>query len=597
MMNKRIISILLALLMAMSCVTAIAENARHERVYAVVGADGTVQSLTDSIRLENPEGLDVLNDSTLLTGIENVGGDETFALDGQTLTWQAKGKDITYQGTSDKPLPVTPEISATLDGQEVPVSQLKDKAGEVMLTVSYSQPEALPHLAASVLLLPETGVSDLTVENGTVLSLSGRQAVLGWAVPGANDTLKLPSRFTVRFQGDHAELGWMMTFASADPIQKAWREIDSRMDFDPQAELNDVVALLTALQNGEPLPEVTGKASELPGKINALNDGLADLNSGAQTLAAGAAELDSGLAALSANSEALNDGADDIFSAILETANQQLAASGLAEAGIEVPELTPDNYADTLTALIAQFDSETVLAAARPQVEAVVRPQVEANKEQIHGAVADEVRAQVLGQVLAEAGMDMDAETYASAVEAGQVDEAARQQVQAAVDAQMETDAVKELIEAKTAEQIEKLVSDNTDQALATDETVAAKLAQAQAAHDTLQGLLDRLNGVNTFVTGLKTYTAGVDQAASGASDLSVGAAALHDSGTDALQTKITDAEKEAAEKLLPILNGDVSTVLEAYNQLAGQAGTAGYDLRDEAWDTTTLYVIRTDFN
>ena len=569
-MNKRIISILLALLMAMSCVTAIAENARHERVYAVVGADGTVQSLTDSIRLENPEGLDVLSDSTLLTGIENVGGEETFALDGQTLTWQAKGKDITYQGTSDKPLPVTPEISATLDGQEVPVSQLKDKA---------------------------TGVSDLTVENGTVLSLSGRQAVLGWAVPGANDALKLPSRFTVRFQGDHAELGWMMTFASADPIQKAWREIDSRMDFDPQAELNDVVALLTALQNGDPLPEVTGKASELPGKINALNDGLADLNSGAQTLAAGAAELDSGLAALSANSEALNDGADDIFSAILETANQQLAASGLAEAGIEVPELTPDNYADTLTALIAQFDSETVLAAARPQVEAVVRPQVEANEEQIRGAVTEAVRAQVLGQVLAEAGMDMDAEAYASAVEAGQVDEAAQQQVQAAVDAQMETDAVKELIEAKTAEQIEQLVSDNTDQALATDETVAAKLAQAQEAHDTLQSLLDRLNGVNTFVSGLKTYTAGVDQAASGASDLSVGAAALHDSGTDALQTTITDAEKEAAEKLLPILNGDVSTVLEAYNQLAGQTQVAGYDLRDEAWDTTTLYVIRTDFN
>ena len=67
--------------------------------------------------------------------------------------------------------------------------------------------------------------------------------------------------------------------------------------------------------------------------------------------------------------------------------------------------------------------------------------------------------------------------------------------------------------------------------------------------------------------------------------------------GTDALQAKITDAEKEAAEKLLPILNGDVSTVLEAYNQLAGQTQAAGYDLRDEAWDTTTLYVIRTDFN
>ena len=84
-MSKRIISGLIALVMATSCAAAFAENVRHERVYAVVGADGTVRSLTDSIRLENPEKLDVLTDSTMLTGIENVGGDEAFTLEGQTL--------------------------------------------------------------------------------------------------------------------------------------------------------------------------------------------------------------------------------------------------------------------------------------------------------------------------------------------------------------------------------------------------------------------------------------------------------------------------------------------------------------------------------
>ena len=343
-MSKRIIAVLIALVMAMSCMTALAESARHERVYAVVGTDGTVRSLTDSIRLENPEKLDVLTDSTLLTGIENVSGDESFTLDGQTLTWQANGKDVTYQGTSDKPLPVTPLVTATLDGEEVPVSRLKDEDGEIVLTVTYSQPDAVPHLAASVILLPESGISDLTVENGTVLALSGRQAVLGWAVPGAGAALKLPASFTVRYHGDHAELGWMMTFASADPIQKAWTELESHIDINPQAELQDAITLLTALQNGEPLPEVTGEAKEIPGKINSLNDGLHALNSGAQTLADGAAALDTGLAALSANSEALNSGADAIFSAILETANRQLAASGLAEAGIEVPVLTAENY-------------------------------------------------------------------------------------------------------------------------------------------------------------------------------------------------------------------------------------------------------------
>ncbi len=594
-MSKRIIAVLIALVMAMSCMTALAESARHERVYAVVGADGTVRSLTDSIRLENPEKLDVLTDSTLLTGIENVSGDESFTLDGQTLTWQAGGKDVTYQGTSDKPLPVTPLVTATLDGEEVPASRLKDEDGEIVLTVTYSQPDATPHLAASVILLPESGISDLTVENGTVLALSGRQAVLGWAVPGADAALKLPDRFTISYHGNHADLGWMMTFASADPIQKAWAELDSRMDFNPRAELQDAIPLLTALQNGEPLPEVTGEAKEIPGKINSLNDGLQELNSGAQTLAEGAAALDTGLAALSANSETLNNGADAIFSAILETANQQLAASGLADAGIEVPVLTAENYADNLTALIAQFDAETVTAAARTQVEAVVRPQVEANEARIRGAVTEAVQAEVLGQVLAGAGMEMDAETYLKAVKAGQVDEAVQQQVQTAVDAQMETDTVKALIDEKTAEQIDQLVSDNTDQALASDEMVAAKLVQAQTVHDSLQGLLDQMSEVETFVTGLKTYTAGVDQAAAGAADLSTGAAALHDNGTDSLLTTITGAEKAAAEKLLPVLTGDVSTVLNALDQMAGQA--AGYDLRDEAWETTTLYVIRTDFD
>ena len=59
-------------------------------------------------------------------------------------------------------------------------------------------------------------------------------------------------------------------------------------------------------------------------------------------------------------------------------------------------------------------------AAARAQVEAVVRPQVEANESQIRGAVTEAVKAQVLGQVLAGAGMDMDAEAY-SQIKAGRI--------------------------------------------------------------------------------------------------------------------------------------------------------------------------------
>ena len=92
MMSKKIIAMLTALVMVLGCTGALAENTKHERVYVVAGADGTVTSITDSIRLENMDGLDELADRTMLNGIQNVGGNEAFTLEGETLTWKERGR-------------------------------------------------------------------------------------------------------------------------------------------------------------------------------------------------------------------------------------------------------------------------------------------------------------------------------------------------------------------------------------------------------------------------------------------------------------------------------------------------------------------------
>jgi len=595
-MNKRIFSMLLVFSLVLGCASALAENTKHERVYAVTSADGAVQSLTDNIRLENADGLDTLSDMTMLTGIENISGSETFTQDEQQLIWQANGNSIIYQGTSDKELPLTPVVTVLLNGQEIPAAQLKEATGTVEMTVGFRQTEAIPHLAVSVLLLPETGINGLTLENASVLSVSGKQVLAGWAVPGADAALNLPDSFSFRFEADHPDLGWMMTFASADPIQAVCQELDRCINMDWYNELAEATALLEAMRNGEPLPETTGLTKELPGKITELNNGLQSLNDGAQTLADGAAALNTGLSALSANSETLNNGADTIFAALLTAANQQLSTSGLSEAGIELPALTAENYKEVLTAVISQLEPETVKLTVRTEVESVVRGQVEANKDQIREGVTQAIQAQVLEQVLTAAGLKMDAETYLSAVEAGQVDAVVAQQVQTAVDAQMETDPVKELIETTVTAQVDQLISDNTDQVMAEDETVAAKMAQAQSAHDTLQGLLDQLDQVAAFVTGLKTYTAGVDQAAAGAAELSAGAAALHDSGTDTLQTSILGTEKALAEKLLPMVTDDLTAIVQIYDTTSELTQEAGYDYRPDGMNSETVYIIRTDF-
>ena len=271
---KKIVALLMAVFMVLGCVPGLAENMKHERVYVVTAVDGTIKSITDSIRLENADGLDEIMDQTILTDIQNVGGKETFTLDGETLTWKANGKDIAYQGTSDKTPALLPVVTLTLDGADVSFADLKDKTGDAVLTVSYQQQEKLPVLAVTVLPLPEEGITDLKLENAAILSEMGQQTLVGWAIPGVDEKLNLPASFTASFHADHADLNWMMTFSSADPVDTVCSELDERIDLDIHTEMDEVKLLLKAMQNGEALPETTGKTKDIVPKVNELNDGL-----------------------------------------------------------------------------------------------------------------------------------------------------------------------------------------------------------------------------------------------------------------------------------------------------------------------------------
>ena len=608
-MSKKIIAMLTALVMVLGCTGALAENKKHERVYVVAGADGTVNSITDSIRLENTDGLEELVDRTMLTDIQNVGGNETFTLEGETLIWKADGKNVTYQGTSDKTPAVLPSVTLTLDGEEISAADLKEKNGEAVLTVTYRTAGEAPALALSVLPLPEEGISDLKTENAAVLTEADRSVLVGWAVPNIDDSLQLPASFSASFHADHADLGWMLTFCSSDPLEAACREIDSRVNVDPDAALQEITSLLTALRDGADLPETEGKTKEIADRINELNKGLKDLDAGASKLADGAQQvsdgaiaLNTGLGTLKKNNEALNGGAEKIFAAILNTANEQIAVSGLADAGVTMPALTAENYAEVLDGVIAQFDPDTLKAAASAKVAEEVRKQVAANEDKIREGVRETVKGKVLEAVLKAAGFDMTAEQYAAALKGGLVTKEQAAQVETAVDARMNSEEILTRTETAFQDQMDKLVTENTEAYLAKDETVAAKLAQAAAARGQLQDLKEQLDQVNTFVTGLKDYTDGVAQASDGAANLSAGAmlvsagaSALQEAGTQTLKDSILSAEKSAAEKILPFAEKDLTDALNAWKAVKNHLSDTGYDLKPEDVDEETVYIIRTD--
>jgi putative membrane protein len=239
------------------------------------------------------------------------------------------------------------------------------------------------------------------------------------------------------------------------------------------------------------------------------------------------------------------------------------------------------------------------------------------------------VQQKVLEAVLQAAGQEMTAEQYTQAVKAGMVSAEQAAMVSAAVEQQMASDEVKAQIEENVLAQIEQLVQQNVESYLASDETVAAKLAMAQTAYDSLSALKAQLDQVNTFVTGLQAYTAGTAQAASGASQLhtgltqlntgaaslsagastlSTGASTLADgasqlstgAGTlkDGMQTMkdtIVGAEKEAANKLLPYVENELADALRIFEETRDSVKTSGYDLRPEGMNAITVYIIRTD--
>ena len=95
-MKKRAFALITALCMTLTCFAS-AETVKHERVYAVTNAAGDALTVIDNVRLENGDALTEIDDRTLLTALENVGGTEKFTQSGETVTWKADGNSIIYQ--------------------------------------------------------------------------------------------------------------------------------------------------------------------------------------------------------------------------------------------------------------------------------------------------------------------------------------------------------------------------------------------------------------------------------------------------------------------------------------------------------------------
>lgn len=273
---------------------------KEETVYVNADATGTIDEITVSNWLKNSGSVSgSLTDASTLKDIKNVKGDETFKASGDTLTWNTDGEDIYYQGTTDQDLPVSVKLTYYLDGKEIKPADLKGKSGHLKIQVDYTNKEKktvsvdgkqeevyTPFVMMTGMILPNETFSNVTIDNGKVISDGSKNIVVGFGMPGMKESLNLDESKTedLTIPESLCVEADVTDFTMSSTFTVALTDLLDDIDFD---NIVDVDSLKSSLDE--------------------LEDAALQLVSGSDTLADGAGTLADGVNSYTEGADTLND--------------------------------------------------------------------------------------------------------------------------------------------------------------------------------------------------------------------------------------------------------------------------------------------------
>lgn len=273
---------------------------KEETVYVNADATGTTDEVTVSNWLKNSGSVSgSLTDASTLKDIKNVKGDETFKASGDALTWNTDGEDIYYQGTTDQDLPVSVKLTYYLDGKEIKPADLKGKSGHLKIQVDYTNKEKktvsvdgkqeevyTPFVMMTGMILPNETFSNVTIDNGKVISDGSKNIVVGFGMPGMKESLNLDESKTedLTIPESLCVEADVTDFTMSSTFTVALTDLLDDIDFD---NIVDVDSLKSSLDE--------------------LEDAALQLVSGSDTLADGAGTLADGVNSYTEGADTLND--------------------------------------------------------------------------------------------------------------------------------------------------------------------------------------------------------------------------------------------------------------------------------------------------
>jgi putative membrane protein len=305
---KRILSILFsAAILLCTAVPAFAAGAstpKEEVVYGILDHDGSVQS----IYVVNSFRGGKITDYGDYSAVSNMTSSEQLTQNGDAITVETAADHFYYQGTlKARHLPWTFAIKYSLNGKEIPPSELAGKSGALAIAISVvANPAANPvffenYMLQISLTLDTRYCADIQSENATIASAGRNKVVAHTVMPNTNAQITIT--------------------ANVQDFSMGGIEITA-MPFSMPIEVPDTAGL-----TGD-MTRLADAVDELNEGVAKLSDGISQTYAGARRLADGSADVAGGLSQLGGYSTQLLEASSQIHAALASIAGGLEGQSG-----------------------------------------------------------------------------------------------------------------------------------------------------------------------------------------------------------------------------------------------------------------------------
>ena len=426
---------------------------KDETVYAFLNSDGSLKKATVSEWLHSEGGFDQVEDESILSDITNIKGDEVPEVNGNKLIWNSTNEDIYYQGSTNKELPLSMEVSYYFDGNKVNPEDILGKSGALEVRIKIINNEEKTQVIKGRTkyissLFPVAVITDLKTDifkdieanDATIINESKNQILTFATVSGASqmlaesdiDTLndisdKLKDEFVIKANVTDFEMPSILMAASSmtdvdhedmnsDKLNKLTDGVNSLKDATAEI-LDGTVKLHDAnIELNDKMGEFQSSYAKFQDGINTAKNSQGDIVDGAKQINEGITQMKALMESLTSQLGSLSmdeignllTSAGTTVSSLPETVNTLKSMKDqLEEAKTQLNTLsntiyakytTKDNEAKTTTLLKEQFArpalkslSEQLGKAVDNSTLSIPLTLTDADKEKIAQTIAENI--------------------------------------------------------------------------------------------------------------------------------------------------------------------------------------------------------------